>query len=79
MSKMQEGYEEYRRKVREGEISLPVPDDPLEKAQKHPTSLRAAINAKCYDCVCFQRKEVTLCEMDDCPLWSLRPWQKKNG
>lgn len=50
--------------------------DPLEKAKRNPKSLRAAINAKCYDCTCFQRAEVTKCPMKDCPLWHLRPWQR---
>ena len=73
----QKGYEEYQRKLREGEISLTVPENPIERAKSHPASLRMAINAKCYDCVCFQKREVTLCEMEDCPLWGVRPWQKK--
>lgn len=50
---------------------------PAEKAQQNPRSLRAAINAKCHDCVCFQKREVTRCVMTDCPLWKLRPWQNK--
>ena len=58
--------------------SLKNPDQtPDEKARNNPKSLRLAINAKCYDCCCGQRREVTLCEFEDCSLWALRPWQKK--
>ena len=64
--------QEYRDKVASGEIQ---PLSPSEKAVKNPKSLRYAINAKCWDCVCFQKREVTLCEMVDCSLWKLRPWQ----
>ena len=52
--------------------------DPLQKAQANPKSLRAAINAKCYECCCEQRTEVKLCQCKDCPLFALRPWQNKS-
>ena len=51
-------------------------DSPVAKALKHPKSLRAAINAKCYDCAGYSRIEVTRCTVEDCPLWPLRPWQR---
>lgn len=38
-------------------------------------SLRAAINAQCLECVCWQRKEVTLCTDLACPLYAVRPYQ----
>ena len=57
-----------------GEIQ---PKTPAEKARENPKSLRFAINAKCWDCVCFQKREVTRCVMTDCPLWLLRPWQNE--
>ena len=50
---------------------------PAQKAEENPKSLRFAINAKCYDCVCDQKAEVTRCVMTDCSLWGLRPWQDK--
>ncbi len=74
---LKQGREKYLEKVRNGEIVKAEQLDPMEKAKRHPTSLRMAINAKCYDCCGFSRKEVTLCEMMDCPLWQLRPWQRK--
>jgi len=62
----------YRDKVASGEIQNLSPS---EKAAKNPKSMRFAINAKCWDCTCFQKREVTLCEMVDCSLWTFRPWQ----
>ena len=64
----------YRDKVSSGEIQ---PLTPAEKAVENPKSLRFAINAKCWDCTCEQKREVTLCEFTDCSLWHLRPWQNK--
>lgn len=49
--------------------------NPIEKAQANPKSLRAAINAYCFDCSNEQYKEVRLCTAKDCCLWPLRPWQ----
>ena len=37
----------------------------------HLTPLRA-IRTKCLDCSCFQSKEVKLCPMTDCNLYSYR-------
>lgn len=31
-----------------------------------------AIRARCLDCCCFQRTEVTKCTAYDCPLWPFR-------
>ena len=43
-------------------------------------SLRAAINAQCLECVCWQRKEVALCTDLACPLYAVRPYQlPQNG
>jgi hypothetical protein len=38
-------------------------------------SLRAAINAQCLECVCWQREEVRLCTDSGCPLFAVRPYQ----
>lgn len=38
---------------------------------KHLTPMKA-IRAKCLDCSCFQSKEVKLCTIPDCPLFSYR-------
>ena len=63
--------------IQDGQKVKPQQLDPMERARRNPTSLRAAINAKCFDCCGNQRIEVTLCEMVECPLWNLRPWQRK--
>jgi hypothetical protein len=54
--------------------------NPIEKALKNPKSLRAAINAKCFDCQGQDadpapKWRIGNCEMPDCPLYSLRPYQ----
>jgi len=49
---------------------------PLEKSKANPSSLRLAINAKCWECACEQRKEISTCHLNDCPLWNVRPYQR---
>lgn len=38
-------------------------------------SLRAAVNAFCLECVCWQRLEITNCTAKNCPLYNYRPYQ----
>ena len=38
-------------------------------------SLRAAINSKCLDCVCWVQAEVKKCPHLSCSLWTVRPYQ----
>ena len=40
-------------------------------------SLRAAVKAFCAECVCWERDEVRRCTGTDCPLWAVRPFQRK--
>jgi hydroxyethylthiazole kinase-like sugar kinase family protein len=68
--------EAYTEKVRAGLVEKPVTLDPIEKAAANPKSLRMAINAMCYDCVCGNRAEVSRCEVKTCPLYQVRPWQR---
>jgi len=35
---------------------------------------KQAIMAKCYDCCCYDRKEVKYCDVKDCPLY---PFKKR--
>ena len=54
--------------------------DPMEKLRQNPKSLRAAINAKCWDCVGMDsdpapRWRVGNCERSDCGLYAVRPYQ----
>ena len=41
--------------------------------------MRAAVTAKCQDCMCWQNTEVRLCNIVTCPLWQYRPFANKNG
>ena len=42
-------------------------------------SLRASINAFCLECVCWQRKEISLCTDLACPLFAVRPYQRSQN
>jgi len=75
--KLRQGADEYRQKLKLGLVEKRKPLDPIEKAKQNPKSLRFGINAKCYDCCCFQKPEVRLCTAVNCPLHNLRPWQPK--
>lgn len=35
-----------------------------------------AIQAKCLDCCCYVREEITQCTVTTCPLYNMRPYQK---
>jgi len=53
---------------------------PTEKAKRNPTSLRLAINAKCYDCGGFDADpgwhgRIRHCVIPGCPLYPVRPFQ----
>ena len=68
---------------RESGIKLIV-KNPLEKAALRPDSLRLAINAKCYDCIGQDsdtdwRGSIRNCVCDDCPLFTVRPYQHKTA
>lgn len=54
--------------------------DPLEKAAANPTSLRAAVNGKCFDCQGGAadpgwRERIGSCDVKSCPLNAVRPYQ----
>jgi len=42
-------------------------------------SMRAAITAKCQDCMAWQNTEVRECNVVTCPLWQYRPFSDKKG
>jgi len=55
---------------------------PIEKAKDKPASLRLAINAMCFDCIgcgfdSYPQNEIRNCQIKDCSLWNVRPYQKK--
>ncbi len=74
-----EAIKEYNKKVQSGEIKRTKSKDPMEKFKEDQDnggkSLRKRINAKCFDCVCEQRTEITKCTIEECPLWDVRPYQ----
>ena len=41
-------------------------------------SMRAAVNAKCQDCMNWQQAEIRRCDITTCPLWQYRPNQGKD-
>ena len=72
---LKKGLKKYLKDRKAGKIQSLTP---IEKAEKNPKSLRLAINAKCWDCVCGQRLEIKLCPMEtNCSLWPVRPYQEK--
>ena len=42
-------------------------------------SLRAAVDSKCLDCMCWQQAEVRDCPVVTCTLWPYRPYVVKSG
>lgn len=57
--------------------------DPIEKAARNPSSLRAAVNGKCWDCQGAgadpgTRRAIRECPATRCPLWNVRPYQSKD-
>lgn len=58
--------------------------DPIEKAIRNPSSLRLAINGKCWDCVgaghdSNPRWLIGNCQIVDCPLHGVRPYKQTEG
>lgn len=57
--------------------------NPIERLNEKPTSMRRAINAKCYDCVGGDgdqgwRQRVRKCFDNKCPLYNFRPFKQEN-
>ncbi len=57
--------------------------DPIAKARANPTSLRAAINGKCWDCIGAgadpnPRLAIKECGIESCTLWPVRPYRKSD-
>ena len=42
-------------------------------------SMKAAVTAKCQDCMGWQNAEVRECNIVTCPLWQYRPFRDKKG
>jgi len=41
--------------------------------------MRAAIDAKCQDCMCWQNTEIKECNIVTCSLFQYRPFANKDG
>ena len=46
-----------------------------DKAMAHK-GFKAAVTAKCQDCACWVKAEITNCQVYCCPLWEYRPYQQ---
>ena len=51
-----------------------------EKWEANPTSLRASIDAKCFDCIggdtdYGSRLKIKECDIETCSLWLVRGWK----
>ncbi len=56
--------------------------DPIQKAKENPSSLRLAINGKCWECIGagadpHPRAAIKDCICYDCTLYPVRPYQSK--
>ena len=67
---------DYHIKLKQGLITRAKTLNPIEKSKLNPHSLRFAINAKCFDCSGFIKIDVTYCDMPNCELNHIRPWQR---
>lgn len=57
---------------------------PVEKLEDNPKSLRLSVNAKCYQCSGEDADpsvqwRIGNCEITDCALWAVRPYQDFSG
>jgi hypothetical protein len=73
-------FAEYRAKLAAGEVARGPVLDPAAKAATRPTSLRLAINGKCYDCQGRDsdpgyRGRIRTCSIATCTLHPVRPYQ----
>lgn len=51
----------------------------IARCYEQRASPRQAIKAKCLDCTNFDRKEIAECQIDACPLWTMRPFAIKSN
>lgn len=78
-TKATEALEEYRAKLRNGEIEKPVQKTPMQKHLEDKTSKAKAITAFCHQCIFDPaekgtwKSQIRNCTCTDCPLYSVRP------
>ena len=81
ISHLDRGREQARIKMQERkEAGLSAYRTPFEVLKDNPKSMRAAINAMCWDCQGRDsdpsvRWRIGNCVCTDCPLWTFRPHQ----
>ena len=51
----------------------------FSKSYDGSASPRQAIKAMCLHCIGYERKEITECTNQGCPLWEYRPYQSQSG
>lgn len=69
-----------QRDIKQGLRERPRSKTWKQKAEDNPKSLKTAIAAKCWDCVCgdynhASKHTIGTCQITDCPLWPHRPYQ----
>jgi len=72
------GLEEYRRKLKNGEIKAKPRLSPLERHQRYPKSRKYAILAKCYECMAEYVDGRKDCGITSCPLYAWMPYREKD-
>ena len=57
--------------------SLPMSQQGIFSRAFNNKGYAQKVKAKCLDCSCFKREEVTRCNVVKCPLHSVRPYQNE--
>ena len=75
-----EGLLKYQKEIDQGLRERPKPKSWDQKAKEKPNSLKIAIAAKCWDCICgdhahMAKHTIGTCKITGCPLWPHRPYQ----
>ena len=67
---------ERQKKIEERRAQIPCAYRATYDKAVKGKSPRAAINAQCQECVCWQIEEIRNCTDLACPLYTVRPYQK---
>jgi len=59
------------------EWCLPLYQNHLKSCFEGSSPPRGAIKALCGQCMGYDRKEITECSSEGCPLWVYRPYQEE--
>ena len=70
-----DNYDDTNKTFKLGVFNIPIHfKNMYEKAKK---SKATALKLKCIECQCWQRNQVPLCTIQECPLWLHRPGVKR--